>query len=190
MNGNAAAPTHQQSLLQPTTHITNSTAGDANHPGTGTTTSKSQSEQSEDSTAPATQSPPTNSPTHESNTVISQSGQSGSGGDAGPNEQVAAQDKEQQVEAGSSQQQGADGIKEEGEIALEPVNGQIELVEHSPDTTAGAGDTLGAAGDDGHDWLSDGDHELKRVKVCAHHFLAVSCIAIAALCLVCWEDAR
>lgn len=58
-----------------------------------------------------------------------------------------------------------ESVKEEGEATLEPVNGQIELLEHTPDTVV----------DEGQDWLPDGDHEMKRVKVStlACFFIAV-----------------
>lgn len=77
---------------------------------------------------------------------------------------MASQDKGREPVPGG-QPQSLEIVKEEGEVPLEHVNGQIELVEHTPETAAGPGDSGGTVGDDGHDWLPDGDHELKRVKV-------------------------
>ncbi|KAF8076723.1 component of IIS longevity pathway SMK-1-domain-containing protein [Lyophyllum atratum] len=51
--------------------------------------------------------------------------------------------------------QSLESIKDEREPLLHPVNQQIELLEHTPDSLI----------DDGQDWAPDGDHELKRVKV-------------------------
>ncbi|KAF8638593.1 hypothetical protein AX17_002134 [Amanita inopinata Kibby_2008] len=56
-------------------------------------------------------------------------------------------------------------IKEEGEVLLEQVNGQIELLEHSPDAMASSSESAAQLGEDGRDWLPEADHELKRVKV-------------------------
>lgn len=50
-------------------------------------------------------------------------------------------------------------IKEEGEMALDQIpESQMELAENMMDTN-------GVGSDDGGDWIADGDHELKRVKV-------------------------
>ncbi len=56
-------------------------------------------------------------------------------------------------------------IKEEGEVLLDPVNGQIELLDQSQDAMAGPSESATQMAEDGQDWLSEGDHELKRVKV-------------------------
>jgi protein phosphatase-4 regulatory subunit 3 len=55
-------------------------------------------------------------------------------------------------------------VKEEGEVTLEHANNQIELLEHASDTIVGVGEA-GVVTEDGHEWLAEGDHELKRVKV-------------------------
>ena len=57
-------------------------------------------------------------------------------------------------------------IKEEGEVLLETVNGQIELMEHIPEASVGSGDAEVMVNEDAQDWIPDADHELKRVKVC------------------------
>jgi hypothetical protein len=56
-------------------------------------------------------------------------------------------------------------IKEEGEVLLDPVNGQIELLDQSQEVMAGPSESATQMAEDGQDWLSEGDHELKRVKV-------------------------
>ena len=55
--------------------------------------------------------------------------------------------------------------KDEGEALLEHVNGQIELLEGSPDVSIGSGDP-GLIVEESQEWVPDPDHELKRVKVC------------------------
>ncbi|KIL70395.1 hypothetical protein M378DRAFT_156518 [Amanita muscaria Koide BX008] len=60
-----------------------------------------------------------------------------------------------------SQQQ----IKEEGEVSLDQVSGQIELLEQSPDALVGSSESGTQLAEDGHEWLPEGDPELKRVKV-------------------------
>jgi len=56
-------------------------------------------------------------------------------------------------------------IKEEGEVLLGTVNGQIELLEHTPEASVGSGDADVMVNEDAQDWIPDADHELKRVKV-------------------------
>lgn len=55
--------------------------------------------------------------------------------------------------------------KQETDPLLEPANGQIELLEHTPEAAAGAGEAGLTVQEDGQDWMADSDHELKRVKV-------------------------
>ncbi|TFK66581.1 DUF625-domain-containing protein [Pluteus cervinus] len=74
--------------------------------------------------------------------------------------QVAEVDQARQIEPGNEQQD-SELVKTEGDVILDQVNNQIELVEHTPDAVAASGQ----AGEEGHDWAPDGDHELKRVKV-------------------------
>lgn len=55
--------------------------------------------------------------------------------------------------------------KQETDTPLEPANGQIELLEHTPEPAGGAGEAGLIVQEDGQDWMADSDHELKRVKV-------------------------
>ncbi|KAK2465946.1 hypothetical protein APHAL10511_001587 [Amanita phalloides] len=55
-------------------------------------------------------------------------------------------------------------IKEEGEVLLDPVNGQIELLDQSV-PVAGPSESAPHMPEDGQDWFPENDHELKRVKV-------------------------
>jgi hypothetical protein len=58
-------------------------------------------------------------------------------------------------------------VKEERELLHGTVNGQIELLEHTPEPSVGSGDAEVMVNDsDAQDWIPDADHELKRVKVC------------------------
>ena len=61
-------------------------------------------------------------------------------------------------------------IKEEGEVLLGTVSGQIELLEHTPEASVGSGDAEVMVNEDAQDWIPDADHELKRVKVCRPSF--------------------
>jgi len=56
-------------------------------------------------------------------------------------------------------------IKEEGEVLLGHVNGQIELLEHTPEHGASQGMNNFIVSEEGQDWIPNQDHELKRVKV-------------------------
>ncbi|KAG5639701.1 hypothetical protein H0H81_005884 [Sphagnurus paluster] len=55
----------------------------------------------------------------------------------------------------AEQQEALDPLKEGEDTSLSTVNQQIELLEHTPESAL----------DDGQEWMPDGDHELKRVKV-------------------------
>ncbi|KAG6845445.1 hypothetical protein H0H87_009353 [Tephrocybe sp. NHM501043] len=55
----------------------------------------------------------------------------------------------------AEQHHGLQSMKEEGDGSLVPLNQEIELLERTPDSVV----------DEGQDWASEGDHELKRVKV-------------------------
>jgi len=55
-------------------------------------------------------------------------------------------------------------VKDEGEALLGHVNGQIELLEGSPDVSIGSGDSSLIV-EESQEWVPDPDHELKRVKV-------------------------
>jgi protein phosphatase-4 regulatory subunit 3 len=54
--------------------------------------------------------------------------------------------------------------KDEGEVLLQHVNGQIELLEGSPDIGIGSQDS-GLIVEENQEWVPDADNELKRVKV-------------------------
>ncbi|PFH49248.1 hypothetical protein AMATHDRAFT_148063 [Amanita thiersii Skay4041] len=56
-------------------------------------------------------------------------------------------------------------VKEEGELLLDHVNGQIELLEHTPDALVPSNDSVAQTGDDSQDWIPESGEELKRVKV-------------------------
>ena len=71
--------------------------------------------------------------------------------------QVATEDKGRGPEAEDGEEGRRESVRDERETASDPVNVQIELLEHTPDTVV----------DDGQDWAADGDHEMKRVKVSA-----------------------
>ncbi|KAH6914786.1 nuclear protein [Coprinopsis sp. MPI-PUGE-AT-0042] len=78
-----------------------------------------------------------------------------SGGVAGEQVQVK---EEEETEIGPQPALSED-IKEEGEMALDQMpESQMDLAETMMDTN-------GVGSDDGGDWIADGDHELKRVKV-------------------------
>ena len=69
--------------------------------------------------------------------------------------QEGAQDKGREAESaseGGELQPSMNSVKPE-ETVLDPVNVQIELLEHAPDVV-----------DDGQDWAPDVEHEMKRVK--------------------------
>lgn len=66
-------------------------------------------------------------------------------------------------------------IKEEGEVLLDQVNGQIELLE-SQEPLAGTSESGTHMPEDGQDWLQEGDHELKRVKVRPAGFHPSQCV--------------
>jgi protein phosphatase-4 regulatory subunit 3 len=64
-------------------------------------------------------------------------------------------------------------IKQEADVSLEVVNGQIELLEHTPEATVvGTGEAGLIVQEDGQDWIPDPDHELKRVKVRKNPYLS------------------
>lgn len=72
--------------------------------------------------------------------------------------QMSSGDEQQQQQHQQRQQRELEMAKVDGGALLEHVNGQIELVEHTPDA---ATSTL----DDSREWAPDNDYELKRVKV-------------------------
>ncbi|KAF5387750.1 hypothetical protein D9615_000680 [Tricholomella constricta] len=152
MNSDPGEKTQSQSLLA-------SLSTSANSSGAGSTVSDSQP--SSDSAAPLSANTSTQDATStdsktSTNPLPGSSGTSQSTSvERGPS-QVATGDKGRKHEPeGAEQQEAVGSMKEEGEASLAPVNQQIELLEHTPDSVV----------DDGQDWVPDGDHELKRVKV-------------------------
>jgi len=73
-------------------------------------------------------------------------------------------------------------VKDQGEALLGHVNGQIELLEGSPDVSIGSGDS-GLIVEENQEWIPDPDHELKRVKVSWPHSMFLKFSA-------CWFDYR
>ncbi|KAH9482349.1 hypothetical protein JR316_0004447 [Psilocybe cubensis] len=170
MNGLASASTDPQSLLHTST---NSLAGAAHPIGAGSTTildshsslqdSHSSVDQDPAATAvaniapddlshsaslhPATESPQTEGEFVQTTEVI------------GVAQDKGGHSETENVEADTSI------IKEDGEVLLRHVNGQIDLVEHTPTHDPGLGDGGLIMTDEGGDWLPESDHELKRVKV-------------------------
>jgi len=55
-------------------------------------------------------------------------------------------------------------VKSEGEVLVEQVNAQVELLEGSSDNSIMSGDTTLAV-QESQEWIPQPDHELKRVKV-------------------------
>jgi protein phosphatase-4 regulatory subunit 3 len=149
MNGDGAAKDRSQSLLSTHLPATNVT-------GAGSTSSPSQ--QSPDSTSPnSTRNLTDPVPNDSTSKINSPSEPNGTIADSieemGARQQMT-QDKgrgSQSAPEGGGPQQ---SVKAE-EAVVEPVNAQIELLEHTPDVVV----------DDGQDWAPDGDHEMKRVKV-------------------------
>jgi hypothetical protein len=60
-------------------------------------------------------------------------------------------------------------------VLLDQVNGQIELLE-SQEPLAGTSESGTHMPEDGQDWLQEGDHELKRVKVRLAGFPPSQCV--------------
>lgn len=153
MNSDASPKNQLQSLVS-----TSSTPTDPS--GAGSTIPNTQS--SSDSTTSFPTSAP--GPTSNGSTISTEAllnpntTAEDASGDNGPNK-VATRDKGQEFEE-VREQQPLESIKEEEEATLAPVNQQIELLEHTPETV----------GDDGQDWVPDGDHEMKRVKVSKRSF--------------------
>ena len=75
-------------------------------------------------------------------------------------------------------------IKEEGEVLLDQVNGQIELLDQPPEAMTGSNESGLQMAEDGQEWLPEGDHELKRVKVRFGDFPPSQCVdhAREAIC--------
>jgi len=142
MNSDDGSKNQPQSLLSTSSPTTNSS-------GAGSTVTGPTSPNSNHSPANSKPNDATNPSSEPSRTVEDSVSEKGC-------IQAATEDKGQRSEAeGRGQQPPMESVKEEGETTLEPINVQIELLEHTPDAVV----------DDGHDWAPDGDHEMKRVKV-------------------------
>ena len=163
MNGIASQHSQAQSLLN--TSTISGPAGIADHnSGAGSTSISNQQvlqhSPHQNSTSPDdTNITSDNSPL--SNLEPSTTTAAGKEGALAPKEQLP-ENKEGEVQ---SQIQPV-VIKEEGEVLLGTVNGQIELLEHSPEANVGSGEAEVMVNEDAQDWIPDADHELKRVKVC------------------------
>jgi protein phosphatase 4 regulatory subunit 3 len=156
MNGVASQNSQPQSLLN--TSTISGPAGIPDHiSGAGSTSSNQQALQHSphhDSTSPnVTSDSPSPSDLEPLTTT------------AGVTEALAP--KEQPPGDKNEEEQEPVFIKEEAEVLHGTVNGQIELLEHTPEPNVGSGDAEVMVNDsDAQDWIPDADHELKRVKVC------------------------
>lgn len=77
---------------------------------------------------------------------------------------AAQEDKDGDAEPEIGPQPAQHRIKEEGEVSLDHVTGQIELLEHANGGYMGPGEGSGIVADDVQEWITDSDHDLKRVK--------------------------
>ncbi|PPQ68299.1 hypothetical protein CVT25_001387 [Psilocybe cyanescens] len=170
MNGLASASPEPQSLLQSSQ---NSPAGAAHTTGAGSTTIFDSQSPLQDSQSSIDQDPTSTSVTNIPPDELSDSTPQHP---AAENPQAEGEFVQTAEVIGVSQDKGGGTetenveaetsiIKEEGEVLLRHVNGQIELVEHTPTHDAGLGDGGLIMTDEGGEWLPESDHELKRVKV-------------------------
>lgn len=167
MNSVASQHSQSQSLLN--TPTISGSAGIADHNPGASSTSISNQQALQDSTPTNDTNLPSDNPTlSESEPSTTTTGR---GEALVPKEQPPG-DKEGEVQG----QIEPVVIKEEGEVLLGTVNGQIELLEHTPEASVGSGDADVMVNEDAQDWIPDADHELKRVKVCqsscSRHFLS------------------
>ena len=153
MNGVASQHSQSQSLLN--TSIISGSAGTTDHnSGAG-------------STSISNQQPSFQHSSHDANLTPDNPSLSDSTTTAGGEQVLAPQEQPPGDKDGEAQSLIEPAvIKEEGEVLLEPVNNQIELLEHTPEATVGSGDAEVMVNEDAQDWIPDADHELKRVKVC------------------------
>lgn len=167
MNGLASAPSLSQSLLQPPENFA---AGPVDTVGAGSTTisdpqpspqdSSSSIDRQLDSTAA------TNIIPNGLSTSDTQKPATGSQPEGGLVQHAEVID-DRQDKGGAAEKEGAQAeplvIKDD--LLEAAVNGQIELLEHTPESGVGTGLGMGLiVNEDGH-WVPDGDYELKRVKV-------------------------
>ncbi|KDR84068.1 hypothetical protein GALMADRAFT_236708 [Galerina marginata CBS 339.88] len=169
MNGLASASPQPQSLLH---HSSDSPAGAALISGAGSTAISDPQSPIHDSHSSLDQNPPPPDALNIFPEELSDSDPQHLAEHTGATEREViqtpevigdVQDKGEDAEAGNPHPEPL-LIKEEGEVLLGHVNGQIELLEHTPEHGVGPGESSFGS-DDGHDWLPDADHELKRVKV-------------------------
>jgi protein phosphatase-4 regulatory subunit 3 len=165
MNGLASASSISQSLLQISE---NSAAGPVDTIGAGSTTtqpseslpdSSSSIDQHLDSTAT------TNIIPNVPPALETQAPATGAQPEGGTAEVIDnRQDKGGAADKQATQPEPL-AIKEEGGVLLESaVDGQIQLLEHTPESGVGAGEVGLIVNEEGQ-WVPDADHELKRVKV-------------------------
>jgi len=164
MNGDAAAANQPASLVQ--------NAGAA---GGGAQPANSQQ-------SPA-QNPNSSHPGSTSSVIQSSSATTGGVGAGNAvivleNEQVAIQDNDRGLGSGTEPSKAVDSELEG--LLTEQVNGQGEVVDQLSDTAAGSSDSGGNSNDEGHDWLPENDHELKRVKV-GHYIFYHVLLAYSAI---------
>jgi protein phosphatase-4 regulatory subunit 3 len=161
MNGVASQHSQAQSLLNIST--ISGPAGIANHTSRAGSTSTSSQEAFQHSPHHNSTSPNDTSDSPPASDIEPLTITAGVAGALVPNEQPPGN------EVGEGQEPVV--IKEEGE-ALRTVNGTVELLEHTSESSVGSGDAEVMVNDsDAQDWIPDADHELKRVKVCqsSHH---------------------
>ncbi|KAF8897883.1 component of IIS longevity pathway SMK-1-domain-containing protein [Infundibulicybe gibba] len=151
MTSNVQPQNQHQSLVQPPS------APSPNTSGAGSTSNIVT--QPSSGSSPQQHSQIIDSAVNDSNTLPTQSGTGGAEA-ASENEPLAGQDKGRGGEPQNTGQPGL--VKEEGEVHPEHANGQIELLEHTPDAAGGSGVAAGSGGDD---WFPENEHEMKRVKV-------------------------
>ena len=167
MNGLASASSLSQSLLQPSE---NSAAGTLDTLGAGSTISDPQPSP-QDSSSSIDHLESTAGPNIITNGLSASDTQKFATSSQPDGGLVRTADViiDRQDKGGAAEKEGAQAeplvIKEEGEVLLEAsVSGQIELLEHTPESGVGTGVGL-IVNEEGHEWVPDGDHELKRVKV-------------------------
>ena len=153
MNGVASQHSQSQSLLNASTISGPAGIADPNSGAGSTPISNQQALQHsphQDSSPPNDTNVPSDNP---------------SSSDPDPLMTIAGEPPGDKDEEGQSQIESV-VIKEEGEVSLRTVNGQIEFLEHTPEVSVGSGDAEVMVNEDARDWIPDADHELKRVKVC------------------------
>lgn len=176
MNGHASDSPEPQSLLQASDTFT---ASAADTTGGGSTSVSDSESPLQDASTPMDQNLASANPTNVSLSELPVSEPQNvatSAETAGEVVQTAEVFGEGQDKGGSAEVEAVQAepltIKQEADVTLEAVNGQIELLEHTPEATVvGTGETGLIVQEDGQDWIPDPDHELKRVKVRKNPYL-------------------